>query len=116
MTERPINASADGEEDEDEDDEKKDFTIYLDNLDEDGQETVSVHVNGPGALRWAKEFDQSIMGSNWEGSDGDDFARTEISDSPTLVEDLEAEGYVLNTDNYSPPDAEEGDAREPEGR
>lgn len=89
------------DEDAVEDDDKKRFTVHLDNLDRD--DDVLVTVSGEGALAWAKN-DQSIDGSSWEGSDGPDFAYAVISDRPSLVEELEAEGYDLNLDEYFEPE------------
>jgi hypothetical protein len=78
--------------------------IKLDNLGSD-DDTVMVTCSGPGALRWAKEEDQSIAGSMWEGADGADGAYAIISDHPDLLEQLEKDGYDdIDTDEYCPPD------------
>ncbi len=76
------------------------YTVSLDNLD-DREGAVMVTASGSGAGQWAKRM-QSIGGSMWE-RDGSDFAYAMPTDHPGLVAELEAEGYVLNLDDYSPP-------------
>jgi len=91
------------------------FTVKLDNLD-DRDGCVMATVSGAGALKWAKN-DQSIAGSRWEASDGDDFAYAMPCDHAGLVAELEKEGYTLDLDDYTPPEEDEegvGDV-EPEG-
>lgn len=77
-----------------------DYTVSLDNLD-DREGCVMVTASGHGAGAWAKR-QQSIGGSSWE-RDGSDFAYAMPCDHAGLVAELEAEGYVLNLDDYSPP-------------
>jgi hypothetical protein len=76
-------------------------TLFLDNLDREDN-TVLVLISGEGARDFAYR-DQNIKGCSW-AIDGDDFAYAIIEDSPTLIQDLEAEGYELNTDEYCPLD------------
>lgn len=91
------------------------FTVKLDNLDSSDEDPqVTANVSGPGAAKWAKD-DQTIDGTRWE-SDGDDFAYAVLSDDPGLVGRLEAEGYDLNLDEYSPPDEHEEAEEEEEER
>ena len=54
--------------------------------------------------------DQSIGGSHWETPDDLDEAYACPTDHEDLVKELEAEGYILNTDEYGcydPPEPEE---------
>ena len=78
--------------------------IRLDNLSRDHQlgGTALITMRGPYAAAKA-ERDQSIAGSHWE-TDDDDFAYAIVVDHPDLVDELENDGYDVNTDDYSPPD------------
>jgi hypothetical protein len=75
--------------------------IKLDNM-EDREGMVMVTMTGEGAGEKA-ELDQSIDGSSWEILE-ETFAYTYIMDRPGLVEELEAQGYDVNTDEYWEPD------------
>lgn len=75
--------------------------IRLDNLDrEDG--TVLVLCDYPEAAR----EDRSIDGTHWEVSDGT-LAYAITFDRPGLVAELQAEGYDVDTSEYSEPTAED---------
>lgn len=68
--------------------------------DDDGQVIVDCE-DGEGAAD-----DQYIDGSTWEDLE-DGTAYTILSDRPTLVAELEKEGYDVDQTDYSPPDQED---------
>jgi hypothetical protein len=71
--------------------------IKLDNLaDEDGLVTVYA-ADYEHAL-----YDQTIRGSSWEAPADMDVAYASISDEPNLVVKLEADGYEVDADDYTP--------------
>lgn len=72
--------------------------IALDNMDKDDG-TVTVYCED----RQAAIDDQSIEGSMWEAPGDLDVAYACICDRPGLVEALEADGYEVDTSEYSPP-------------
>lgn len=75
-------------------------TISLDNL--DGTGSVTVCMRGPNAREVANHH-QSVGDSNWE-CDGDDFAYAVVSDSATLVAELEDEDYIVDDSEYCSPE------------
>ena len=72
--------------------------IKLDNLDHD-DEMVTVYCDD----QEAAILDQSIDGSMWEAPGDLDVAYAVICDREGLVEELEADGYEVDTSDYSPP-------------
>lgn len=72
--------------------------IALDNMDKDDG-TVTVYCDD----QQAAIDDQSIEGSMWEAPGDLDVAYAVICDRPGLVEALEADGYEVDTSEYSPP-------------
>ena len=78
------------------------FVVRMSNSEND---SVLLVVQGPGAAKWAKEYKQSVVGSDWE-ADGPDFAYTIVSDYPDLVKDLKQKRYHLDQSEYSPPESE----------
>jgi len=83
--------------------EKATFKISLDNLDDD-EGGVMIECNS----QILATHDQSVAGAMWEcASDMPGFAYACAGDRPGLVEELENEGYIVNDDNYCPPDEPE---------
>lgn len=74
------------------------FKISMDNLDHHG--AVMIYCNS----QILATHDQSIAGSMWECPGDMDVAYAMPCDHPGLLEELKSEGYVINEDNYSPPD------------
>lgn len=72
--------------------------IKIENTDSDPNSVLVLTDDVVGA-----ENDQSIMGSNWEVSDGT-LAYALISDEEGLIEKLEASGYDVDASEYSPMD------------
>jgi hypothetical protein len=71
------------------------FHISLDNMDKtDGSVTIYTR------LKMMAVHDQTINGSMWEAPGDLDVAYACTMDEPGLVQKLEAEGYVVNEDNY----------------
>jgi len=71
------------------------FKISLDNMDSvDGSVTVYTR------LKEMAKHDQSINGAMWEAPGDLDVAYACIMDEPGLVQKLEAEGYVVDEDDY----------------
>lgn len=75
--------------------------ISLRNTDDDDGQVMVDCADGEGAAN-----DQYIDGSTWEDLE-DGTAYTLISDRPTLVAELEKEGYDVDQSEYSPPDQED---------
>lgn len=79
---------------------KAPFKINLDNLDDrDGLLLITC------GSQLLAAYDQSIAGSLWECPSDMDIAYAMPCDHPGLLEELKAEGYDINDDDYSPPDA-----------
>ena len=80
--------------------EHRPIRITLDNLDDrDG----CVLITTPDKA--AAVFDQSIAGAQWEAPEDMDIAYAMPSDSPTLLAELEAEGYIIaDYTGYTPPE------------
>lgn len=67
--------------------------------DDDGM--VTVYCDSQAQAR----LDQAIDGSRWECPRDMDVAYASVTDRPTLVEELKAEGYEVDDSEYSQPDA-----------
>jgi hypothetical protein len=90
--------------------------VKVENSDSD-ESMVLLTVKGHGSRIFAKEKHQSILGSRWE-SDDKDFAYAIVSDSPTLIQDLQEElgdGVKIDDSEYCPPDEEEDEEEDDDG-
>jgi hypothetical protein len=79
-------------------------TIHWEETEREGEPWVSFYVRGPGALGWAKSHG-SILGSNWEGADGGDFAWTMVPAERGWYEEARKEypNVRFSQIEYSPP-------------
>ena len=78
------------------------YTIKLTNSDDDPTQILAV-VRGAFAKQWG-EFHGALAGGTWECADGPTFIYDTLSFEPSLVENLEAEGFDLDLSEYSDPD------------
>lgn len=82
--------------------EKATFKISLDNLD-DNEGVVMIECNS----QILATHDQSVAGAMWECPSDMTTAYAMPCDHPNLLKDLIEEGYIVNDDNYCPPDPPE---------
>jgi hypothetical protein len=73
--------------------------IKLDNMDRDDWTVLITCENQKDA-----KDDQSVAGAAWEAPGDMDIAYTIAGDHPTLLTELEAEGYDVDSSEYSPPE------------
>lgn len=81
------------------------MVVRLDNQGDDHHEYGHVLVECDD--RDAAISDACIDGSTWETPRDMNVAYASLMDRPTLVQELEAEGYEVDTSCYSPPDADD---------
>jgi hypothetical protein len=91
--------------------EKAPFNIRLDNLDD---EEGGVMIDCESQI--LATHDQSVAGSHWECPSDMDIAYACAGDHPGLVEELTKEGYIVNDDNYWPPDWDPPPKEEDDGK